>query len=302
MTLPALSSGTTGNFNGVVIADDPADFAAGQLTALYSYESTFDVRQVDGYAFPTPTTGQTFVSAGALDGTTGTLTAAGLAAFPELKGPVPFDTGSYGYWSTVNAGAPFTPLLTNAAGQALAGVYQHPSTDPQAGVSELALNFDYNASQLQWLLLAPGLINWVTQGTHLGLYRNYFGQDIDDTFIADNEWSSALQCTPAATNPPDYTCPAADQGITQGTGAAPPDQQMSAADVAYVANWEQTDRDQAEPGVQRGRRVHVDVGDRVERELHRQCHRQRRHVHRSWLRRELRLSRRSGVRQRAARR
>ena len=119
-------------------------------------------------------------------------------------------------------------------------MYQHPSTDPQAGVSELALNFDYNASQLQWLLLAPGLIDWVTQDTHLGLYRNYFGQDIDDVFIADNEWSSALQCTPAAIDPPDYTCPAADQGITQGTGAAPPDVQMSAADVAYVANWEQT--------------------------------------------------------------
>ena len=224
----------------MVIADAPADFAAGQLTALYSYESTFNVRQVDGYAFPTTTTGQIDVSGGALDGTTGTLTAAGLAAFPELKGPVPFDTGTYGYWSTVTAGAPFTPLITNAAGQVLAGVYQHPSTDPQAGVSELALNFDYNASQLQWLLLAPGLINWVTQGTHLGLYRNYFGQDIDDNFIADNEWSSTFQCTPAATNPPDYTCPPADQGIAQGTGcrAAGP-VQMSAADVAYVANWEQ---------------------------------------------------------------
>ena len=239
VTLPTLSSGTTGDFNGVVIADDPADFAAGQLTALYSFESTFDVRQVDGYAYPTPTTGQTFAGAGALDGTTGTLTAAGLTAFPELKGPIPFDTGVYGYWSTVTAGAPFTPLLTNAAGQVLAGVYQHPLTDPQAGVSELMLNFDYNASQLQWLLLSPGLINWVTQDTHLGLYRNYFGQDIDDVFIADNEWSSALQCTPAATDPPDYTCPAADQGIPEGTGAAPADVQMSAADVAYVAAWEQ---------------------------------------------------------------
>ena len=240
VTLPALSSGTTGNYNGVVIADDPADFAAGQLTALYTYESTFGVRQVDGYAFPTPTTGQTFVASGALDGTTGTLTAAGLTAFPELKGPVPFDSGTFGYWSTPVAGAPYTPILTNAAGQALAGIYQHPSTDPQAGVSELALNFDYNANQLQWLLLAPGLINWVTQNTHLGLYRNYFGQDIDDVFIPDNEWSSALQCTPAATNPVDFNCPPADQGIQPGTGGAPPDVQMSAADVAYVANWEQT--------------------------------------------------------------
>ena len=239
VTLPTLSSGTTGNFNAVVFADDPSDFASGQLTALYTYESTFQVRQVDGYAYPYPTLGQTYVGSGALDGTTGTLTAAGLAAFPELKGPIPFDTGTYGSWSTVTSGAPFTPFLTNAAGDVLAGVYQHPATDPQAGVSELALFFDYNSSQLQWLLLSPGLINWVTQNTHLGLYRNYFGQDIDDNFLADNQWSSQYQCTPAATNPVDYTCPPAQQGVSPGTNGAPPDAQMSAADVAYVADWEQ---------------------------------------------------------------
>ena len=43
-------------------------------------------------------------TSGVLDGSTGTLTAAGLAAFPELKGPVPFDTGSYGYGATVDSG------------------------------------------------------------------------------------------------------------------------------------------------------------------------------------------------------
>ena len=216
VTLPALSSGTTGNFNAVVIADDPADFAAGQLTALDTYESTFGVRQVDGYTFPTPTLGQTFVASGALDGTTGTLTAAGLTAFPELKGPIPFATGTYGYWSTANAGAPYTPLITNAAGQVLAGVYQHPSTDPQAGVSELALNFDYNANQLQWLLLAPGLINWVTQDTHLGLYRNYVEMDIDDTFTPDDAWSVA-----------DHTTDYADADSLR----------MRPADVTYAAQW-----------------------------------------------------------------
>jgi hypothetical protein len=241
VTLPTLSSGTTGNFNGVVIADDPADFAAGQLSGLYTYESTFGVRQVDGYAFPYPTYGLTEVSSGALDGTTGTLTAAGLTAFPELNGPIPFDTGTFGAWATVNTGAPFTPLIANSAGQALAGVYQHPTTgtDPQAGVSELALFFDYNANQLQWLLLAPGLINWVTQDTHLGLYRNYFGQDIDDVFIADNEWSSTFQCTPGATDPSDFTCP---PGVANNPADTPPDVQMSEADVAYVANWEATNK------------------------------------------------------------
>jgi hypothetical protein len=237
VTLPALTTGTTGNYNGVVIADSPANYAAGALSALFSYESSFGVRQVDGYMYPSPALGVTDATSGVLDGSTATLTAAGLAAFPELKGPIPFDTGSYGYGATADAGAPYTPLLTDAAGHAMAGVYQHPSTgDPQAGVSELALTFDYNASMLQWLLLAPGLVNWVTQDTHLGLYRNYFGQDIDDLFIADNEWSQQFQCTPAATDPPDYTCPA---GVANNPADTPPDVQMSAADVAYVVNWQQ---------------------------------------------------------------
>ncbi len=236
VTLPTLSSGTTGNYNGVVIADSPTNYAAGALTALDSYESTFGVRQVDGYMFPSPALGVTNATSGALDNTTGTLTTAGLAAFPELKGPLPFDTGSFGYGATVDTGAPYTPFLTNAAGNVMAGVYQHPSTDAQAGVSELALNFDYNANMIQWLLLAPGLINWVTQNTHLGLYRNYFGQDIDDVFIADNEWSQQFQCTPAATNPPDFSCP---PGVANNPADTPPDVQMSAADVAYVVNWEQ---------------------------------------------------------------
>src|SRR5262249_55510902 len=117
VTLPTLSNGSTGNYNGVVIADSPTDYAAGQLTALDAYESAFGVRQVDGYMFPNPNLGVTFNGAsGALDGTTGALTAAGQAAFPELKGAIPFDKGSFGYGSTVNSGAPFTPLITDATG------------------------------------------------------------------------------------------------------------------------------------------------------------------------------------------
>ena len=75
----------------------------------------------------------------------------------------------------------------------------------------------------------------MTQDTHLGLYRNYFGQDIDDFFIADNEWSRQYQCTPGATDPPDYTCP---PGVANNPADTPPDVQMCAADVAYVDAWE----------------------------------------------------------------
>jgi Putative Ig domain len=239
VTLPALSSGSTGFFNGVVTADSPAAFASGALTNLDAYESSFGVRQIDGYMYPDPALGATDATAGDVSGTTGTLSAAGLTAFPELAGPIPLDTGTYGYGATVVSGAPYTSILNNSAGDTLAGIYQHPGTDPQAGVAELSLFFDYNSTQLQWLLLAPGLINWVTQDTHLGLYRNYFGQDIDDNFLADNQWSSQYQCTPAATDPPDYTCPLAQQGVDPGTNGAPPDAQMSATDVAYVVAWEQ---------------------------------------------------------------
>ena len=234
VTLPTLSSatGTTGYFDGVVIADSPTDFAAGQLTALDTYESTFRVNQVDGYMYPDPSLGVTEASTGALDGTTGALTTAGLAAFPSLAGPLPFATGTYGYGATVDTGAPYTALLSSGtvpagavpptgesfvtAGQVLAGIYQHPSTDPQAGVAELSLYFDYSSTQLQWLLLAPGLINWVTQGTHLGLDRNYVEMDIDDTFTPDNAWSTTVHDN-------DYSD--ADS------------QRMDAQDVITAADW-----------------------------------------------------------------
>ena len=191
ITLPTLSTGTTGNFNGVVFADTPADFAAGQLTALYAYESAFLVNQLDGYMFPDPALGATDTTPGALDGTIGALTTAGLGVFPELAGPVPFATGTYGYGATITSGAPYTTLITNSAGNALAGVYQHPASDAQADVPELSLYFNYNANQIQWLLLAPGLINWVTQGAHIGMYRNYVEMDIDDTFTPDDAWDPA---------------------------------------------------------------------------------------------------------------
>jgi Putative Ig domain len=227
VTLPALSTGTTGYYNGVVITGSPTDFTAGQLTTLDTYESDFGVRQIDGYMFPNPALGATDVTSGALDGTTGTLNAAGLTAFPELAGPVSFDTGSFGYGATADTGAPFTSLMTEsfpAAGTApagtytLAGVYQHPGTDPQAGVSELTLFFDYNSLQTQWLEMAPGLINWVTQDTHLGLYRNYVEMDIDDTFTPDDAWSIA-----------NHTIDYADADALR----------MQPSDVPYAAAWSQ---------------------------------------------------------------
>jgi len=235
LVLPTLSAGDVGHYNGVVIADSPTGYAAGVLDPVFDYESAFGVRQLDGYMYPSPALGVTAFDGGSRDGVVGHVTTAGLALLPGLKGPFPFDAGSYGYSATVTGGGAYTSILDDANGHTMAGVYQHPSTDRQAGVSELALNFNYNASQLHWLLLAPGLIDWVTQGTHLGLSRNYFGQDIDDVFIADNAWSSQYQCTPGATEPLDFTCPA---GVAGDPTKTPADTLMSAADVTHVVAWQ----------------------------------------------------------------
>ena len=216
VTLPALTtSATVGNFDAVVIADSPSYFAAGQLTALDTYEADFGIRQIDGYVYPITTEGDTDISTEVLDSTTATLTAAGLAALPSLEGTISFSAGTNGYPSTASAG--FTPWITNSAG-VLAGVYSHPMTDAQAGVSELLLNFDYNASSLQWEIMAPSLINWVTQDTHLGIDRNYIEMDIDDTFTPDNAWSIAVH----------------DNDYSDADSL-----RMSAADVVTSAQWSQ---------------------------------------------------------------
>ena len=234
VTLPTLtSSSTLGLYNAVVFADNPAYFPAAQLAPLFSYEQTFGVRQVDGYLDPTVSVGLTAVTTGdpsigaGLAGMTATLSAQGLLEFPSLAGPVPMSTGSYGYPAAVATGLPAgaseTPLLTDTSGNVLVGIYQHPSatsdpSDPQAGVAELTIGFDYNATYTQWLLLGPGLIDWVTGGAHLGLYRNYVEMDIDDTFTPDDSWDTTNHTL-------DYT----------DTDAL----RMQPADVTYGAQWSQ---------------------------------------------------------------
>jgi hypothetical protein len=145
VNLPTLSSGDTGNYNGVVIADSPANYAPGQLTPLFNYESTFAVRQVDGYMFPSPDLGVTDVTSSSLNGTPpGTLTSDGLAAFPELKGPIPFDSGSR-LRGHVHSGGAYTPPITDSAGDAWPWYSSMRPATPRRGVGA-AFTLDYNAN------------------------------------------------------------------------------------------------------------------------------------------------------------
>jgi len=228
VSLPALTdpnNSSHGFYDGVVVVPSVFDFSSfDALLPVWQYESTFNVRQIDAYVYPeSALNGLNPVSSGDQSGTTPTLTTAGQAAFPALSGPVPLDTGTYGYPSQVAApaGDTVTPLLDDASGNVLMAVDQHANPDyttDQSGVSELSITFDYGADYTSWLLLGPSLIDWVTDGVHLGLTRNYIETDVDDTFTPDNAWS-------VATHSNDYS----DADSLR----------MSAGDVTTAAQWSQ---------------------------------------------------------------
>ncbi|MFG1604860.1 hypothetical protein [Actinoplanes sp. NPDC049265] len=199
-----------------------------ELAALTAYEQKFDIPQVNAYVYPGAGLGmQTPTYAGSLDGVTATLTTAGKSVFSYLKGTVPFEDNSpavaesYGYLSAP-AGPDATPLLTATAPDGSAGttlVAEYRADNRR----QLSLSFVYNSAQQQFRLLAPGIVNWLTGGVHLGLSRNFLSVQVDDIFMGDARWSTTGNCTP---------------GEDCKTGITTKDIRMTAADVAAVASWQ----------------------------------------------------------------
>ena len=71
--------------------------------------------------------------------------------------------------------------------------------------SNLTQTFDSNQYLTHNLVLAYGLLNWVTKGIFLGEYHVYLTPQIDDVFIADAMWEGTTPCvdpaSPRATTP-----------------------------------------------------------------------------------------------------
>ncbi len=241
----AFLSGTSGGrpeakYQAVVLPnDDPFPAGDPQMQALATYEQTYGIRQVDAYTYARPAVGLAAAAtdgySGSLDGTTAQVTSAGTAGpFGYLKGSVPFEDNSptvsesYGYLaaplSPQAAGATFTPLVDEAIPGStqrgsLVGEYDHD------GRSELVVTFAYNQYQQQFRLLARGMVEWLTQGVHLGADRDYFAVHFDDMFMSDDRWNTQLKCTPG-----DVDCPV-------GTGPGTDPIRMTAADAQYAEQW-----------------------------------------------------------------
>ncbi|MFD5226950.1 hypothetical protein ACFWJ5_00100 [Streptomyces qaidamensis] len=222
-------------YQGVVLPNE-APFGADstEQTALETYERTYGIPQVDAYTWAHPGVGLDYTSeggwAGTLDGREASVTAAGKAgSFGYLDGAFRFEDGapavqeSYGYAARPRTG--FTsyvdiPVPGGTGRGSLVGEYAHD------GRRELVVTFAYNNNQRQFRLLARGIVEWLTQGVHLGRTRNSFAVHVDDVFAPDSRWDTERNCTPG-----DFDCAGGD-----GEGTAPI--RMTADDAAYAAQWQ----------------------------------------------------------------
>ncbi|MEU6106319.1 hypothetical protein [Streptomyces flaveolus] len=223
-------------FQAVVMPNDnPFPANSGELAALAAYEKAYGIPQVDAYTYARPEVGLQYAVgtgyAGSLDGVRAEVTQAGLAGpFGYLDGAVPFEDNSptvgesYAYLSTPAPGADFVPYVQAAIpGRAtkgsLVGEYRHD------GRRELVVTFVYNQYQQQFRLLARGIVEWMTDGVHLGADRNYFAVHVDDVFAADDRWDTQLNCTPG------------DVDCAPGEGTPNPIR-MVPADVDHATAWQ----------------------------------------------------------------
>jgi len=189
-----------------------------EWASLARFERTFAVRQLSDYTAPSPAHGLNTVGGATQDGVVGTLTGAGKAAFPYLKGPVPIANDdpavaeTFGYPATPVNAQDWQTLLAGPNGTAFLGIYTHPDD----GREEMVMTVASNENQSQSQLLRHGMLNWVTRGVFLGYQRNYLELQVDDLFLGDDAWNPA-------TNTTDYDPATASR--------------MTAADVAQAVAW-----------------------------------------------------------------
>ncbi|MGX1489810.1 hypothetical protein [Streptomyces tendae] len=222
-------------YQGVVLPHE-APFGAGsaEQTALEDFERTFGIPQVDAYTWAHPGVGLDYTTeggwAGSLDGHEAAVTAQGRAgAFGYLDGAFTFEDNdpsiseSYGYAARPRAG--FTsyvdvPVAGGSGRGSLVGEY---AAD---GRRQLVVTFAYNQYQQQFRLLARGIVEWLTQGVHLGQARNYLAVHVDDVFAPDARWDTERNCTPG-----DIDC-------VGGGGEEAPPIRMTEQDAVRAAQWQ----------------------------------------------------------------
>lgn len=216
--------GCHGYYQGVIFAFGNNRYNISNIKDLDLYESQFNARQVNWYIYPDPNFG--------LASPTGTIdasptpynfhystAASAIFSYANIANPVGI-TNAFIYLSSAVNGS--TPLLTDDSGNVLAAVYNTPFAGQY-----LSLTFDSNQYLTHDLVLAYGLVNWVTQGIFLGDYHVYASPQVDDFFIDDSEWITGTSCADPITH--DRTKPdASNLPVTR----------INSADMAQLVTWQ----------------------------------------------------------------
>ena len=237
--LPPLSDSTTGkgNYQGILLATgnlgicDPgcrSALSSGDWTALDNYSRDFGVRTVSYYTFPEARYGIAPISFVNTDVAPASIAFAPDAAaiFPYLNPANPLTLRyAYAYLATPApaAGETTTPILT--INGSTAGVL-HTKAD---GREYMALTFDNNPYLIHSLALNYGILNWVTGGVFIGSRKIYMTPQVDDHFLANDQYlDSRDACKPPGfqldpTVDPTDECPTV---------------RIASPDLRTLANWQ----------------------------------------------------------------
>src|SRR2546429_7972666 len=212
ITSAMLSDGSClGYYQGVIFAYGGYIYSLPGMSILTSYEQAFGVRQLNWYMYPNNDFGFAYPYKNVITSTgtdSASFTSAGASVFWYANTATPITiSNAYVYQgtplTTLPAGASVTPLLTDASGSALSLIYTLGD-----GRQYLTQTFDSSPYPTHDLILAYGLINWVTKGLFLGEYHVYAAAQVDDFFINGSEWVPGTPCTDPITHdrtPPDAT-------------------------------------------------------------------------------------------------
>ena len=233
ITASMLSDGAChGYYQGIIFAFGGYIYTLPGMANLTAYEQAFAVRQLNWYMQPNNDFGFNFphnetIPSSGTDSMSYTSAGSSVFFYANKNNPVPITNANIYLGTPLDAtalppGASVTPLLVDPSGYTLSLVYNFGD-----GREYLTQTFDSNPFLLHNLVLAYGLINWVTKGVFLGEYHIYAAAQVDDFFINSSEWVPGTPCTNPITGdrtPPD------DPSL--------PLARINSADMTSLVNWQ----------------------------------------------------------------
>jgi hypothetical protein len=193
LTADRLASAGHGFYQAIILCSSSlaiggtSTLSAGEWAALADYELAFAVRRAVLAAWADPALGfgaTRNVNTGSAPVSV-SCTPAGEGVFRDVNCNLQQQIrGGTAHLSRPVAGAPLTPLLSDADGDALAAI--HTGSD---GRESLLLLFRQNENRLHSHQFLHGVLGWVSGGTYLGERRIDMGIQVDDLFSASNIWT-----------------------------------------------------------------------------------------------------------------